>query len=218
MIEWLLTDSNLFTATIFGVIGTIALFAIITVSLPYEKKPKIYELIGDFCIIGIFLVPVIIIFIGLSIASTTQVEYTSNSEWKTIYENNIDAEIILNLKTNNGDLISNSIGGKSIGKNYKYYNKNSNMNGTILAKKGNSEETKTIHINKTDIIYEGELTPNSRITKIEYRPAEQMYKTLFDYNGKPLNSNKDGLVRITISDDNSPERMDLKNLFNEESK
>lgn len=34
MIEWLLTDSNLFTTTIFGVIGTIALFAIITVSLP----------------------------------------------------------------------------------------------------------------------------------------------------------------------------------------
>ena len=40
MIEWLLTDSNLFTATIFGVIGTIALFAIITVSLPYEKNQK----------------------------------------------------------------------------------------------------------------------------------------------------------------------------------
>lgn len=48
MIEWLLTDSNLFTTTIFGVIGTIALFAIITVSLPYEKKPKTYERIGDF--------------------------------------------------------------------------------------------------------------------------------------------------------------------------
>lgn len=214
MIEWLLTDSNLFTATIFGVIGTIALFAIITVSLPYEKKPKTYERIGDFCIIGIFLVPVIIIFIGLSIASTTQVEYTSNSEWKTIYENNIDAEIILNLKTDNGYLISNAIGGKSIGTDYKDYNKNSDMNGTILAKKDNSEETKTIHINKADIIYDGELTPNSKITKIEYRPAKQMYQTLFGHNGKPSNANKDGLVRITISDDTSPERTELQNLFN----
>lgn len=88
------------------------------------------------------------------------------------------------------------------------------MNGTILAKKGNSEETKTIHINKTDIIYEGELTPNSRITKIEYRPAEQMYKTLYGYNGKPKTTDKDGLVRITISDDTSPERTALQNLFN----
>lgn len=213
MIEWLLTDSNLFTATIFGVIGTIALFAIITVSLPYEKKPKTYERIGDFCIIGIFLVPVIIIFIGLSIASTTQVEYTSNSEWKTIYENNIDAEIILNLKTENGYLISNAIGGKTIGTDYKDYIRDSNMNGTILAKKDDLEEKKTIHINNSDIIYNSELTPTSKITKIEYKPAEKKYKTLFGYKGKESDADIDGLVRITISDDNSPERTALQSLF-----
>ena len=214
MIEWLLTDSNLLTATIFGVICAIALFAIITVSLPYEKKPKTYERIGDFCITAIFLVPLIIIFIGLSIASTTQVKYTSNSEWKTIYENDIDAEIILNLKTENGYLISNAIGGKTIGTDYKNYTRDRNMNGKILAKKGDLEENKTIHINKEDIIYDGELTPTSKITKIEYRPTQQMYKTLFDYNGKPKPADKDGLVRITISNDNSPERTALQNLFN----
>lgn len=213
MIEWLLTDSNLFTATIFGVIGTIALFAIITVSLPYEKKPKTYERIGDFCIIGIFLVPVIIIFIGLSIASTTQVEYTSNSEWKTIYENNIDAEIILNLKTENGYLISNAIGGKTIRTDYKDYIRDSNMNGTILAKKDDLEEKKTIHINNSDIIYNSELTPTSKITKIEYKPAEKKYKTLFGHKGKESDADIDGLVRITISDDNSPERTALQSLF-----
>lgn len=213
MIEWLLTDSNLFTATIFGVIGTIALFAIITVSLPYEKKPKTYERIGDFCIIGIFLVPVIIIFIGLSIASTTQVEYTSNSEWKTIYENNIDAEIILNLKTENGYLISNAIGGKTIGTDYKDYTRDSNMNGTILAKKDDLEEKKTIHINNSDIIYNSELTPTSKITKIEYKPAKKKYKTLFGHKGKESDADIDGLVRITISDDNSPERTALQSLF-----
>ena len=213
MIEWLLTDSNLFTTTIFGVIGTIALFAIITVSLPYEKKPKIYERIGDFCIIGIFLVPVIIIFIGLSIASTTQVEYTSNSEWKTIYENNIDAEIILNIKTENGYLISNAIGGKTIGTDYKDYTRDSNMNGTILAKKDDLEEKKTIHINNSDIIYNSELTPTSKITKIEYKPAEKKYKTLFGHKGKESDADIDGLVRITISDDNSPERTALQSLF-----
>ena len=213
MIEWLLTDSNLFTATIFGVIGTISLFAIITVSLPYEKKPKTYERIGDFCITGIFLVPVIIIFIGLSIASTTQVEYTSNSEWKTIYENNIDAEIILNLKTENGYLISNAIGGKTIGTDYKDYTRDSNMNGTILAKKDDLEEKKTIHINNSDIIYNSELTPTSKITKIEYKPAEKKYKTLFGHKGKESDADIDGLVRITISDDNSPKRTALQSLF-----
>ena len=44
-----------------------------------------------------------------------------------------------------------------------------------------------------------------------------MYKTLYGYNGKPKTADKDGIVRITISDDNSPERTDLKNLFNDES-
>ena len=87
------------------------------------------------------------------------------------------------------------------------------MNGTILAKKGDLEEKKSIHINKEDIIYDGELTPTSKITKIEYRAAQQMYKTLFDYKGKPKTADIDGLVRITISDDNSPERTALKSLF-----
>ena len=40
-----------------------------------------------------------------------------------------------------------------------------------------------------------------------------MYKTVFGYNGKPKSANIDGLVRITISDDNSPERNALKSLF-----
>lgn len=214
MIEWLLTDSNLLTATIFGVIGVIALFSTITVLLPYEKNPKVYERIGDFCITGIFLVPVIIIFIGLSIASTTKTEYTSNSDWKTIYENNIDAEIILNLTTKDGYSISNAIGGHTIGNDYKDYTTNSDMNGTILAKKDALEEKKTIHINNSDIIYNGKLTPTSKITKIEYKPAEKMYKTLFGHKGKESDANKDGLVRITISDDTSPERTALQSLFN----
>ena len=119
----------------------------------------------------------------------------------------------INLKTENGYLISNAIGGKTIGTDYKDYTTNTNMNGTILAKKDDIEENKTIHINKEDIIYDGELKPTSKITKIEYRPAQQMYKTVFGYNGKPKSVDIDGLVRITISDDNSPERTALKSLF-----
>lgn len=215
MIEWLLTDSNLLAATFYGVIGVIALFTIITVSLPYEneKHSKRYETIGDFCITAALFTPLIIIFLGLTIGFKSQIKYTSDSEWKTIYENDIDAEIILNLKTENGYLISNAIGGKTIGTDYKDYTKDSNINGTILAKKGDLEEKKSIHINKEDIIYDGELKPTSKITKIEYRPAQQMYKTLLDYKGKPKTADIDGLVRITISDDTSPERTALKSLF-----
>lgn len=211
--EWLLTDSNLFTATIFGILNVVALLSITKVSTPDEKNSKISEFINDFCAIALSVAPLIIIIIALTIKFETQLEYTSNSEWKTVYENDIDAEIILNLKTENGYLISNAIAGKSIEKDYKDYSQNSNMNGTILAKKGDLEENKTIHIKKEDIIYDGELKPTSKITKIEYRPAQQMYKTVFGYNGKPKSADIDGLVRITISDDNNPERTALKSLF-----
>lgn len=217
LMEWLLTDSNLFAATIFGILGVVALLSIIDVSTPDEKNSKICEFINGFCAIALSVAPLLIIITALTIKFETQLEYSSNSEWKEIYTNNINAEIILNLKTDEGYLISNATGGKSLGSDYKDYNTNSNMNGTILAKNGDLEETKTIHVNKSDIIYEGELTPTSKITKIEYRPAEQMYKTVFGYNGKPSDADKDGLVRITISDDNSPERTALKNLFTNES-
>lgn len=213
MIEWLLTDSNLYIATFYGILGSASLGSIILVSLPYEKNPTKYQAIGEFSIISIIMVPLIILLTAIFIHNETKLEYTSDSEWKTIYENNIDAEIILNLKTENGYLISNAIAGKSIEKDYKDYSQNNNMDGTILAKKDDIEENKTIHINKEDIIYDGELKPTSKITKIEYRPAQQMYKTVFGYNGKPKSANIDGLVRITISDDNSPERNALKSLF-----
>lgn len=211
--EWLLTNYNLLTASFFGIIFVIALLSIIAVSLPDEKNSKKYEIINDFCNISIIFVPLIIIISAIFIHNETKLEYTSNSEWKIIYENDIDAEIILNLKTENGYLISNAIGGKTIGTDYKEYTRDSNMNGTILAKKGDLEENKTIHVNKQDIIYNGELKPTSKITKIEYRPAQQMYKTVFGYNGKPKSADIDGLVRITISDDDSPERTALKSLF-----
>ena len=213
MIEWLLTDSNLYVATFYGILGSASLGSIILVSLPYEKNPTKYQAIGEFSIISIIMIPLIILLTAIFIHNETKLEYTSDSKWKTIYENNIDAEIILNLKTENGYLISNAIAGKSIEKDYKDYSQNSNMDGTILAKKDDIEENKTIHINKEDIIYDGELKPTSKITKIEYRPAQQMYKTVFGYNGKPKSADIDGLVRITISDDNSPERNALKNLF-----
>lgn len=46
MIEWLLTDSNLYIATFYGILGSASLGSIILVSLPYEKNPTKYQAIG----------------------------------------------------------------------------------------------------------------------------------------------------------------------------
>lgn len=40
-----------------------------------------------------------------------------------------------------------------------------------------------------------------------------MYPTAFGHRGDSEKSDKDGIVRITISDDKSPERKELKSLF-----
>lgn len=87
------------------------------------------------------------------------------------------------------------------------------MNGTIVATKGDLQETKKIHIDTNDIVHENELTPTSKITKIEYKPVTKIYLTVFGYRGNAEKSDKDGIVRITISDDKSPERKELKSLF-----
>lgn len=212
MMEWLLSYNNLFHATTFGSIVFMILFIIIQRFIPYEENSKKYELIDSICVTATIIVPMVILFCGAYIKSQIHLEYTSDIEWKTIYTNNIDADVILNLKNNEGESISNVKAGASIGDDYKKYN--SSMDGEILAKKGESEEKKTIHIDKSNIIHEGELTPTSKITKIEYRPAQHIYNSAFGYKGKPSKkANKDGLVRITISEDTNSERTELKKLF-----
>lgn len=189
------------------------LLLIIQICIPYDKDPKKYDLIDIICLVSTIIVPIVILFCGAYIKSQMHLEYTSNTEWKTIYTNNIDAEITLNLKNDRGESISNSKNGLPIGDDYNKYN--SDMIGEILAKKGDSEEKKTIHIDKSNIIHEDELTPTSKITKIEYKPIEHVYNSAFGYKGEPSKKvNKDRIVRITISEDTNPERTELKKLFN----
>ena len=215
MIEWLLTGINLVIAAFGGIVTSMTIIALILYKLPEKYFQEYYKgngrCVANTLIIAFYAVPIAIIFGTILFASQITTEYTSDSEWKEVYTNEIDAEVTINLETNDGHRIYEATGGKPLGDDYKKLS--TYMNGTIVATKENLQETKKIHLDKNDIVHENELTPTSKITKIEYKPVTKMYLTVFGYRGNAEKSDKDGIVRITISDDKSPERKELKSLF-----
>lgn len=215
MLEWLLTDSNLSKTAAIGAIGSIIFFAVLSYNLPLKYYEKEYETKGKWivipCITAIFVAPALFILGGIYIQSQITTKYVSNSEWKEVYTNKIEADVTLHLRKETEYTTLQVTGGKRIGDDYKEYD--SDMIGTINAAKDDLVETKTIHIDKDDIIHENELTTTSKVAKIEYRPVTGMYKESFGHHGQVQTTDKEGMVRITISDDKSPEREELKALF-----
>ena len=215
MIEWLLTGINLVFASLGVIVTTMIIIALILFKLPDKYFQEYYEgkgrYVANTLIIAFYAVPIAIVFGTIFFASQLTTEYISDSEWKEVYTNEIDADVTINLETNDGHCVYAATGGKPLGDDYKNFS--TYMNGTIVATKGDLQETKKIHIDKNNIVHENELTPTSKIIKIEYKPVTKMYPTAFGYRGDAEKSDKDGIVRITISDDKSPERKELKSLF-----
>lgn len=215
MLEWLLTDSNLSTTAAVGTIGSIILFAVVAYNIPLKYYEQEYKTKGKWivitCTTAIFVAPMLFILSGIYIQSQITTKYVSNSEWKEVYTNKIEADVTLHLRKESEYTTLQVTGGKLIGDDYKEYD--SDMTGTISAAKGDLVETKTIHIDKNDIIHENELTTTSKVTKIEYRPVTGMYKEAFGHRGQVQTTDTEGMVRITNSDDKSPEREELKALF-----
>lgn len=215
MIEWLLTGINLVLAAFGGIVTSMTIIALILFKLPDKYFQEYYKGKGQYVantlIVAFYAVPISIVFGTIFFASQITTEYISDSEWKEVYTNEIDADVTINLETNNGHSVYAVTGGKPLGDDYKTFS--TYMNGTIVATKGDLQETKKIHIDTNDIVHENELTPTSKITKIEYKSVTKMYPTAFGYRGNAEKSDKDGIVRITISDDKSPERKELKSLF-----
>lgn len=206
MLEWLLTESNLFYTIIGITLGSIILFGIIL-----NKLPSKYIITSGILALAIYLVPLFTIFGGIYFNSKITTKYVSDSEWKEVYTNQISANVTLKIKHCRACRYLNLTGGSKIKDHYKDYT--NSMFGKIKAEKDDLTEEKTIHIDKDDIVQENDVTSTSKLSKIEYKPATGMYKEIFGHRGKIEKSDKDGMVRITISDDKNEEREQLKSLF-----
>lgn len=140
---------------------------------------------------------------------SSQIEYEViyDGEWKQIYTNSDNLDISIDL--NRGYSVK---AGSELGDDYSKLKFVEFVDGTITAvDDSGSKETRTFRLNQKDLIKNGELASNSKITKIEYRPVKGMHKTALGMSSKDETAPYEGEIKLTID---TPETSDsLKKLF-----
>ena len=204
MIEKLLSYPHLL-ATLFLIVLMIAL-VLFFVFVKYKKMDadKALEIVG--------------IFLGLTFGSSLYISdnvqrtYVSDYTWKQIYTNNVNADVTLKQI----EFLSESHDIK-VGKPLDFYEQlfdnikkhNEQRTFEITAKNDNETVTKTAQL--TQVISDGEITKNSKIVKVEYRPVKGYYQKLWSFTGNLIDAPKDSAeIRVTIQNESQSE---LNNLF-----
>lgn len=186
MIEWLLSNEFL-SFTVCIIIGTPGiLFGIIAQMVKKERLQNFFFAMG-------IVVPIILLFISLVFLFNIKKEYNSDTEWKQIYVNDINADITLELDESRIPI------NKPLKYEYKLISES--QNGKLALSKENTTIIKTIYFDSKDIQLSGNvdtITKDSKITKVEYRPVTNMRRTAFGYYGDNLQPDIDGQIRITV--------------------
>ena len=214
MLEWLLTDYNLFLFGGVGGIASLILFAGLYSVCPNDSKLE--KRIENALVALTFVIPIIIFSISMFIYSEKTVEYVHDNEWKVIYTNDIDAKVKISLESDknvmNLKLPLEVVAGDEMRNMHEYIT--NTTKGELTASKGNSEETKKIHLDKSNVITTGPLNNTSKITKVEYQPITGKRNTAFGHYGETEKADVDGEIRITI-ETNDENTKQLKAVFGE---
>ena len=150
-------------------------------------------------------------FVSFWIISTINIQhqYMHNDAWEEIYKYNGNRCASLTLRSYFTiiDMYITSDNSR-LGESYKKFKKltlRNKIQGNVAIRFEISfdEQIRTVNLQNKNIIIEGELNQNSRITKIEYVPTLKMTRTLFGYSNEPIESDVDGELRITISESDS---------------
>lgn len=147
--------------------------------------------------------------IGLAFTSQLRYHTTYESDWRQVYTNDAKAEIT--LEADNGVSFK---AGDQLGADYLKFKYSFEKEGKIIATDSSgTKKTKTFKLADDDPIkVVGDLTEDSRITKVEYRPVKGTYKTAYSLQGTLEKASYDGEVRITV--ESSKESDELDKLFN----
>ena len=216
VMSWILSDGNETTIIFAPLIISLLDILILSILDECNLSGANVEFEIKFSIrIYVYLLLSLIFLITSCFISTT---YESETDWKTVYTNETDANVEISFQTsiledmlfNHGDLHYAETINPESELNNKTYVLNKSRYGTLNVKKESATETRKIRFDKNNLI--GELTKQSKITKIEYRNITSMRRTLFGFEGKPQQISKlAGEVRITIDD--NPQRQELKDLL-----
>ena len=158
-------------------------------------------------LVAVALVSALVFVWLVYFSSHVEYEVTYDGEWKQIYTNSDNLDISIDL--NRGYSVK---AGSELGDDYSKLKFVEFVDGTITAvDDSGSKETRTFRLNEKDLIKNGELASNSKITKIEYRPVKGMHKTALGMSSKDETAPYEGEIKLTID---TPEKSDeLKKLF-----
>ena len=207
----------LFKAITFTFATTPIIFTLICVTAKISVKSKSF--------LTTLLIVLILSIIGIESAISTKEEITYESNWKQIYTNKNNNNIVENKPygtyIDNGIkfIITNNIrsediiAGEKLGDNYKLFLDDSQAE--IKIEKNDTSYSKKIKINKNNVIINNEINEDSIITKIEYRAIKGIQRSLFGHKGPIEKSNLDGELRITI--ENNPKQQELKQIFDSQT-
>lgn len=214
MIELLLTHYY-----VFSIIPIIVFVLAIKVLFSYHERLSNPTLLQSFIAIVKLLSLACAMMAWLISASNVKQEYVHDSDWKTVYSHGGDVCVLLTFNAHHGFARQFTASSCSPLENsyshFKALSSDSNAHGsialeTVAIKLGLEphKDTRSVNLSGKNIIIEGELNENSRITKIEYIHTSKMKRTLFGHSSEQVNSDVDGDLRITISPGETPQKQD----------
>lgn len=156
--------------------------------------------------------------VGLTLLFNISKPYpVSNAPWKTIYKNDLNANIQINYEDSDDSSDKYSLEtGKTNQSIQKFQSRLKEAdvfsNVQLTVTKGHDSVAKTVMLENKNLITKNVDLNNARIVKIEYRPLDGETRKVFGAKGKTESTNKDGEIRIIFKSNNNKQ---LENLFKE---
>lgn len=208
MLQFIASNINsIFTIiAVLFVIGIIGLLFCAT--MPYYDE--YFDIFG--------IITLLSAIVGLTLLFNISKPYpVSNTPWKTIYKNNLNANIQINYEDYGDSSDKYSLDtGKTTQNVQKFQSrlKEADVFSSVqlTVTKGDDSVAKTVMLENKNLITKDIDLNNARIAKIEYRPLDGETRKVFGVKGKTESTNKDGEIRITFKSNNNKQ---LENLFKE---
>lgn len=206
MLQFIASNINsIFTIiAVLFVIGIIGLLFCAT--MPYYDE--YFDIFG--------IITLLSAIVGLTLLFNISKPYpVSNTPWKTIYKNNLNANIQINYEDYGDSSDKYSLDtGKTTQNVQKFQSrlKEADVFSSVqlTVTKGDDSVAKTVMLENKNLITKDIDLNNARIAKIEYRPLDGETRKVFGVKGKTESTNKDGEIRITFKSNNNKQ---LENLF-----
>lgn len=207
MIKWILQNYYLLI-----LVPVIVIFLAIKMFISYDNQSYIASKSQKIIAILKALALLCIMIFWCIVISNFHDKYISTNDWKTVYTH--DGDVCMSLELDNYQSLSLSKTftmntcsrlGRDYSKIERLINRTNNKGHatleTVAIKLGvvSQTDTRSINLSGKNIIIEGELNENSRISKVEYSPISKMKHTLFGYSSGQVDSDLNGELRITIA-------------------